>query len=70
MPNLQSSGTHEVLLLEAELLSLKEIIIRVQDPGNILRNISVYHSLYVVAIVNCNSRQNAVTKMHQAPSFA
>lgn len=49
---LKSGGTHEVFLLQTELLALKEVIIGVQDLGDILSQVTVQHGLDVVSVVD------------------
>jgi len=49
---LQRGGAHEVLLLQTQLLALEEVVIGVQDTGNVLSQITVQHGLDVVTIVD------------------
>lgn len=50
--NLKCGSAHEVLLLQAEFLPLEEVIVGVQDARDVLRDVSVDHSLDVVTIID------------------
>ena len=48
---LQSCGTQEILLFQSQFFATKIVIIRVQNPGNVLRNIPVNDCVQVVTII-------------------
>lgn len=49
---LQSSGYHKIFLLQPKLLAFEEIVIGIKNSGDILRQITINHSLYIVTVVN------------------
>ena len=49
---LQRGRDHEVLLLQTQLLTLEEVIVGVEYPGNVLREVPIDHSLNVVSVVD------------------
>lgn len=55
----QSCGAHEIFLFQTEFFSLKMILIRIQNPGNIFGQVSIQNGLDIVSIVDCKN-----TKKH------
>lgn len=53
----QCSRNHEIFLLQTKFLSFKMIFIRVQNPWDVLSQISVQDSLNVVTIIDWNFTQ-------------
>lgn len=49
---LQCRSDHEVLLLESKLLALEEIVVRVENPTDVLGQVAVEHSLNVITVVD------------------
>ena len=49
---LQGGRAQEILLLQAELLAAKEVVVGVEHPGDVLSQIAVQHGLHVVTIIN------------------
>lgn len=49
---LKCRGNHKVLLLQTQLFALKEVIVRVEYPRDVLGEISVNHSLNVVTVID------------------
>lgn len=47
---------HEVLLLQTQLLALKEVVIGIQHTRNVLSKVTVKHSLDVFSIVDCKEK--------------
>ena len=45
---MQRGGAEEIFLLQPELLALEHVVIRVEDPGDVLRQVTVQHRLDVV----------------------
>ena len=48
---LQSCGAQEILLFQSQFFATKIVIIRVQNPGNVLRNIPVNDCVQVVTVI-------------------
>ena len=48
---LQSCGAQEIFLFQPQFFATKIVVIRVQNPGNIFRNVPVNHCVQVIAII-------------------
>lgn len=49
---LQRRCAHEVLLLQPKFLTLEKVVVGVQNPGNIFREVSVEHGLNIISVVD------------------
>ncbi len=55
--HLESGGHHEVFLFQTQLFALEEVVVGVEDLGDVLGHVAVEHGLDVVAVVDCRRRR-------------